>query len=79
MARNTKDNGESVTHRSVGYTSPGDISEHPDMIRLKELVKKLDPERREQLIEDLVDAAEYEGSDERKDFYPPRDTTGEPQ
>jgi hypothetical protein len=34
------------------------------MIRLKALVKKLDPKRREELIDDLVDAAEQERSEE---------------
>ena len=60
MTRNTnngKDSGH--TERCVP------LSEDPDMIRLKKLVKRLDPDRRDELIEDLVDAAEQEeGEDE---------------
>jgi hypothetical protein len=55
MKRHTK-NDDSVGQ--IDRTVP--LSEDPDMIALKELVRKLDPERRERLIEDLVDAAELE-------------------
>lgn len=56
--RNTKEGKDSGrTDRCVP------LSQDPDMIRLKELVKKLDPERREQLIADLVDATEQEEQD----------------
>ncbi len=63
MGRSTNDKGDSVTRRSVGYTSPRKISEHPDMIRLKELVKKLGPDRKEQLMTKLGAEAECEEGD----------------
>ncbi len=59
MDRNTKDSKDSGR---TGRCVP--LSEDLDMIRLKELVKKLDPDRRDQLIEDLVEQAEQEGNDD---------------
>ncbi|MFH1113718.1 MAG: hypothetical protein V1792_07325 [Pseudomonadota bacterium] len=58
MKRSTKNNED------VGqYERSVPLSQDPDMIRLKELVRQLDPKRREQLMTELEDAAEKEGEE----------------
>jgi len=55
---NTKKDSKTGKHRSVVPTPTRDISKEPDMIRLKELVGKLSPERRQALDDFLEEISE---------------------